>query len=53
MNAKAECVPGIWKKRWNAFMNCFKRDAVCTCSAERQPRPKVEEVKAQEKKVSS
>ena len=49
-NAKAECVPDIWKKYWNAFVNCFKRDVVCTCSAERQPAPKVEGAKAQEMK---
>jgi hypothetical protein len=49
-NAKAECVPGIWKKWWNAFVNCFKRDAACTCSAERQPTPKLADAKAQEKK---
>jgi hypothetical protein len=49
-HAKAECVPGIWKKWWNAFVNCFKRDAACACSAESQPARKVEDAKAQEKK---
>ncbi len=49
-SAKAECVPGIWKKWWNAFVNCFKRDAVCACCAEEQPAPKAEEARAQEKK---
>ena len=49
-NAKAECVPGIWKKWWNAFVNCFKRGAVCPCSAEGQPTPNVEDAKVQEKK---
>jgi hypothetical protein len=48
-NARAECVPGIWKKWWNAFMNCFKRDAVCPCCAEKQPAPKAEDARAQEK----
>ena len=49
-NVKAECVPDIWKKWWNAFVNCFKRDAVCTCSAEKQAARKVEDAKAQENK---
>jgi hypothetical protein len=49
-NAKAECVPGIWKKWWNALVRCFKRDVVCTCSAENQPTPKVEDAKGKEKK---
>ena len=46
-NTKAECVPSFWKKSWNAFVNCFKRDAACTCSAEKQPAPKTEDAKAQ------
>jgi len=52
-NAKAEYVPSFWKKWWNALVNCFKRDAVCTCSAEKQAGPKVEEPKAQEKKAAA
>jgi hypothetical protein len=51
MNAKAECVPGIWRKWWNALVNCFKREAVRTCSAERQPTPKVEDANAQGRKA--
>jgi hypothetical protein len=49
-NAKVEYVPGIWKKWWNVFVNCFKRDAVCTCSAEREPAPKVKDAKVQDNK---
>ena len=49
-NAQAECVPGIWKKWWNAFVNCFKRDALCACCAEKQAAPKADEARAQEKK---
>ena len=49
-NAKVECIPSFWKKWWNAFVNCFKQDAACTCSVEKQPPPKTEDAKAQEKK---
>ena len=52
-NAKVECVPSFWKKWWNALVNCFKRDAVCTCSAEKQPTPQAENAKTQEKKGAS
>ena len=52
-NAKAEYVPSFWKKCWNAFVRCFKRDTVCTCSTERQSITKVEEPKPQEKKAAA
>ena len=52
-NTKVECVPNFWKKWWNAFVNCFKRDAACTCSAEQQLTPLAENAKAQEKKEAS
>ena len=52
-NAKAECVPGIWNKWRNAYMNSFKRDVAWTRSGERQPTPKVKDAKAQERRVSS
>ena len=52
-NAKAECVPGIWNKWRNAYMNSFKRDVVWTRSGEKQPAPKGKDAKAQERRVSS
>ena len=49
-NAKAEDVPSFWKKSWNALVRWFQRDKACTCSAETQSTPKVEEPKVEEKK---
>jgi hypothetical protein len=52
-NTKAECVPSFWKKWWNAFVRCFKREAVCTCSAERGSTAKVDEPRAPEKRAAA
>jgi hypothetical protein len=51
-NAKTEDVPSFWEKSRNVIAKLFKREA-CPCCAEKQPAPKVEEPKEQDKKAAA